>query len=434
VKITDLKCAVIGGSPIVRLVTDEGIDGWGQVETPKSYLQPVVMMLKPALIGQDPTNVERVMRRIRARGGFKPWGSAVSAVEMALWDLAGKAAGLPVYKLLGGRVRDRVRAYRTLYHAPDVTHAVDDYVTWAQAAKALPENFTIFKLPTSFHSSMVREVPEYFYGDVIREASHNYPHRGQMTERGMRHLVDCIEAAKAELGPERGLALDLGPGWVATDALRFAKSVEHLHLMWLEDMITGDYVPYINADVYREITRSTTTPIHTGEQIYLRQNFKALIEGHAVNVVGPDPCDVGGIAELKWVAEYADLHGIMIAPHGTANGIFGLAAHVQVGATLPDNFIAFEYPARFEPYWYEITEGIGHPNVIDGLVEVGDAPGMGVDFVVEAAKEHLSEADRDFFDNEPASGDGARQWSGAAVTGSGESSDRALWNRKDATE
>jgi L-alanine-DL-glutamate epimerase-like enolase superfamily enzyme len=397
VKIVDVKCAVIGGSPIVRLVTDEGIDGWGQIETPKTYLQPVVLMLKPALIGQDPTNVERVMRRIRSRGGFKPWGSAVSAIEMALWDLAGKAAGLPVYKLLGGKVRDRVRTYRTLYHGPDITHAADDYATWAKGARALPEKFTIFKLPTSFHSSMVSEVPEYFYGDVLRDAGHTYPHRGQMTERGMRHLVACIEAAKAELGPEIGLALDLGPGWVATDALRFAKAVEHLHLMWLEDMITGDYTPYVNADVYREITMATSTPLHTGEQIYLRQNFKSLIEGKAVNIVGPDPCDVGGIAELKWIAEYADLHGIMIAPHGTANGIFGLAAHVQVGATLPDNFIAFEYPARFESWWYDITEGLDGSPVIDGLIDVWDRPGMGIEFNVEAAGSHLLEDDQDFF-------------------------------------
>ena len=396
-KITDLKCAVIGGSPVVRIITDEGIDGYGQIETPKPYLQPVVLMLKPALIGQDPTNVERVMRRIRSRGGFKPWGSAVSAVEMALWDLAGKAAGLPVYKLLGGKVRDKVRTYRTLYHAPDITHDVEDYVTWARGAKELPEKFTMFKLPTSFHSSMVSRVPDYFYGDTQSDQGYNYAHRGLKSEKGMAHLVACIEAAKEELGPEIGLALDCGPGWLEPDAIRFAKAVEHLHLLWLEDMITGDYTPFVNADVYREVTVSTSTPIHTGEQIYLRQNFKSLIEGHAVNIVGPDPCDVGGIAELKWVAEYADLHGILIAPHGTANGIFGLAALIQVCSTLPDNYIAFEYPARFEPWWYDITVGFDGQPVKDGMITVGDRPGMGVQFNIEKASAYLSEADADFF-------------------------------------
>ncbi len=397
-KITDMKCAVIASSPIVRISTDEGITGWGQIETPKPYLQPVAMMLKPAVIGQDPTNVERVMRTIRSRGGFKPWGSAVSAVEMALWDIAGKAAGLPAYKLLGGKVRDRVRTYRTLYHGDGVMHTPDDYVRWAEIGKALPEKFTMFKLPSSFHSSMVTDFPNFHYGEIQVGATHTYPHRGPLTERGMAHLVACITAAKETLGPDYGLAVDCGPGYSQSDALRFAKAMEGLHLLWLEDMITGDYSPFVNADVYREVTRATSTPIHTGEQIYLRQNFKSLIEGHAVNVVGPDPCDVGGIAELKWVAEYADLHGILIAPHGTANGIFGLAAHIQVGATLPDNFIAFEYPARFEPFWYEITEGFDGVPVVDGMIEVPDRPGMGIEFIPEAAEKYLSEADRDFFE------------------------------------
>src|SRR5258707_1058631 len=110
-KITDLKCAIIGDTPVVRIVTDEGISGYGQIESTKPYVVPHVLFLRDALIDEDPTNVERVMLKIRQRGAFKPWGSAVSAIEIALWDLAGKAAGVPVYKLLGGKVRDRVRIY-----------------------------------------------------------------------------------------------------------------------------------------------------------------------------------------------------------------------------------------------------------------------------------------------------------------------------------
>lgn len=400
-KITDVKCAVIARSPVIRITTDEGITGWGQIETPKPYLQPVVLQLKSWLVGQDPVNVERCVRRIRVRGGFKPWGSAVSAIEMALWDIAGKAANLPVYRLLGGKVRDQVRTYRTLYHHEvngGIGHTPDDYVKWAEYGKALEGGFTMFKLPTSFHSAMVRDVPNFYYGDVQHDAPFPYPHKGLITEDGFNHLVDCVRAAKKALGSGYGLALDAGPGYLAHDALRFAKALEDLHLLWIEDMITGDYVPYVNPDVYREVTHHTTTPIHTGEQIYLRQNYKALIETHAVDVVGPDPCDVGGIAELKWIAEYADLHGIAMAPHGTANGIFGLAAHLQVGATLPDNFIAFEYPARFEPFWYDITEGFDGMPVKNGLIDVPDRPGMGVELIPEKAKKYLSEGDADFFD------------------------------------
>jgi len=398
-KIIDVKCAVIAKSPVIRIVTDEGITGWCQIETPKPYLKPIVMYLRDALIGQDPVNVERVVKRIRVRGGFKPWGSAVSAIETALWDIAGKAADLPIYRLLGGKVRDNVRAYRTLYHHEvGIGHGVDEYVKWAEHAKALPEGYTMFKLPTSFHSSMVLDIEGFHTGDLYPNPPYPYPHRGLLTESGFEHMVACIRAAKETLGPNYGLAVDAGPGFLAHDALRFARAVEDLHLLWLEDMITGDQVPFVNADVYREVTRATTTPIHTGEQIYLRQNFKELIEGHAVNVVGPDPCDCGGIAELKWIAEYADLHGIAMAPHGTANGIFGMAALVQVCATLPDNFIAFEYPARFEPFWYDITEGFDGTPVRNGMIAVPDRPGLGVEFIPEAAKKYLEEEDKDFFD------------------------------------
>ena len=183
-----------------------------------------------------------------------------------------------------------------------------------------------------------------------------------------------------------------------TDALRFAQAVEKYHLLWLEDMLTGDYVPWVNADVYRDLTMRTSTPIHTGEQIYLRQNFKQLIEMHAVDVVGPDPADVGGIAELKWIAEYANLHGILMAPHGTGNGLLGLAALVQVCATLPANFIGFEYPSGTDPWWYEIVEGLPNPIVKKGLIDVWDRPGMGVDLIPEAARRYLGEEDKGFFD------------------------------------
>ena len=400
-KITDIKCAIIASSPVIRIITDEGITGWSQIETPKPYVQPQVLQLKDWIVGQDPRDVERVMRRIRVRGGFKPFGSAVSAIEHALWDIAGKAANVPVYRLLGGKVRDQVRTYRTLYQGEvpgGAEHTPEGYKRWAEYGKSLPGEWTLFKLPTAYHSSMVRDFPNYFYGDVQHDAPFPYPHKGVMTKEGMDHLVACITSARETLGKGYNTAVDAGPGFMPLDALRFAKAVEHLHLMWIEDTITGDYSPYVNPDVYRDVTHHTTTPIHTGEQIYLRQHYKQLIESHAVNVIGPDPCDVGGMAELKWIAEHADLHGIAVAPHGTANGILGLAALVQMSATLPDNFIAFEYPARFEPFWYDITEGFDGFPVKGGMIDVPDRPGLGVNLIPKEAKKYLSEGDADFFD------------------------------------
>ncbi len=414
-KIVDLKCAVIGHNPVVRIVTDEGISGYGEAEATKSYLKPHVMFYKPYLLGADPTNVESVMLKIRRLGSFKPWGSAVSAIEMALWDIAGKAAGIPVYKLLGGKVRDRVRVYNGGVRFPMAGSDPQDYAENMAKMKASPEGFKIIKQGIGFHSAMPHQVPDFFFGEVPPEQTHVWSlkddlvraekpklppqsQRGLLTERGLKHMIACVEAMKDVLGDAVGLALDCGPGWMPSDVIRFARAVEHLNLMWLEDAFTGDYTPYVLADVYRDITISTSTPIHTGEQIYLRQNFRELIEKHAVNIIGPDPADVGGIAELKWIAEYADLHGILMAPHGIFDGLIGLAAHVQLAATLPHNFIAFEYPVAHPNWWYDIIEGLPDPIVQDSSIEVWDAPGLGVSFNIDKAHAYLAEGDQDFFD------------------------------------
>lgn len=414
--ITDLKCAIMGTTPVIRIVTNKGISGYAQAEDRKSFLKPYVLFYKNYLIGMDPTDVERVMLKIRRLGGFKPWGAAVSAIEIALWDVAGKLAGVPVYKLLGGKIRDHVRAYgRPTF--PKTEPIAGEYGKLLKEGK---EGFTIIKQGIGFHGAKVQP---FFYGDgappvskqpeqsgygagnqpAIKSAldtpvSKPYYDRGVITEIGMKGMIKQVEQWKKGLGDGIGLALDCGPGFCVSDAIRFAKGVEQFNLLWLEDLLVGDYHPYVMADLYREVTKATTTPIHTGEQIYLRQNFRELIETRAVSVIGPDPVDMGGIAEMKWVAEYADLHGVQIAPHGLFDGIFGLAAQVQVGATMPENYIAFEYPAIRPNWWFDITEGLPENHIKDGVIAVWDRPGIGVDFKVQEAKQYLSVEDKDFFD------------------------------------
>ncbi len=395
-KITDLKCVVMGDNPIIRIVTDEGIDGYGEIENSKPYVKPQVLFYKQFIVGEDPTNVERVVSKIRRLGGFKPWGSAVSAIEMALWDIAGKAAGLPIYKLLGGKVRDKVRVYNTGGYVPIKDQSPESYAEIVARQKTTPEGFTIVKQGVGWHSGMPQAVPNFSYGEIRQGPAHI--NRGPLTERGLKHVVECIEAMKAALGDEIGLAIDCGPGWMVPDAIRLAKAVEHLNLMWLEDLITGDYSPHVSASVYREVTQATSTPIHTGEQIYLRQNFMELIEGQAVRVIGPDPLDVGGLAEIKWISEYADMHSILMAPHGVIDGVFGLAGLVQVTATMPQNYIAFEYPMARPSWWYDIVTGLPDPIVKDGLIEVWDRPGLGVEFIIDKAVKYLSPGDESFFD------------------------------------
>ena len=396
-KITGLQCAILGNHPILRISTDEGISGYSQIEASKSeYIKSHVLFYESRILGQDPTDIERVMQRIRRLASFKPWGSAVSAIEMALWDIAGKAAGLPVYKLLGGKVRDKVRCYNGNIRFHMDGQEPQHFAEIMAKMKDRPEKFSIIKQGIAFHSPMPAQIPDFFYGELNDQPQH--PNRGMLTPKGFKHIMACIEAMLEICGDDVELALDCGPGFVVPDAIRLANAVEGTNVAWLEDMLTGDYVPYVLANNYREVTQSTSTRIHTGEQLYLRQNFVELIEGRCLDIVGPDPCDVGGIAELKWIAEYADLHGILMAPHGTLDGLFGLAALVQVGATMPNNYIAFEYPTGNPEWWYDIVEGLPDPIVVESHIAVLERPGIGVDFRVNQAKKYLSEEDKHFFD------------------------------------
>jgi L-alanine-DL-glutamate epimerase-like enolase superfamily enzyme len=405
-RITDVKCALFGDSPVIRITTDQGVDGYSQIEWSLPHMAASVPMYRELLVGEDPTDIERCMLKIRRSGGFKPWGSVVSAIEIALHDLTGKYYGIPVYKLLGGKVRDRVRVYNGgvrpgLDGVGRENYATrgslpEDYAARMERMKAAPEGFTIIKEGIAYHDFTMQNVPGLMINGDRSGPMH--PNRGPLTERGLKHMVESVEAMKSVLGDEIGLALDMGPGWTVTDAIRVMRAIEPLNILWGEDILTGNFVPWVNAQEYRELTLATSTPTHTGEQIFLRQNFKELIETMAVRVIGPEVLDVGGMAELKWIAEYADLYGIQVAPHGVHDGLFGLATLVQVCATLPDNFIAFEYPVAEHSWWYDIVTGLPERIVVDGFIEVGDAPGLGIEFDQEAAAKYLRPQDKDFFD------------------------------------
>ena len=421
-KITDVKTALIGHNIVLRIVTDKGVDGYSEFEnTKETYIDALLPFFKPLILGCDPTDVGGIMWRIRRAGAFKPWGAFVSAIEMACWDIAGKEAGVPVYKLLGGKVRDKVRVYNGSFKTEAMKankkdenddlrgKAYEKDSTPEEVGESMlalserPEGFTMAKMAFGWHGG-VKFFKKMGLDDFGYNTYYDRPEgtgRGNigslLTERALNAMIEYVERLKSVTKDKIGVALDCGPGMTVTDAKRFAKAVEPYNLLWIEDTIAGDYTPWTMAHAYRDLTTSTTTPIHTGEQIYLRENFRELIEGQCVNVIGPDPADVGGIAELKWIAEYADLHGIMMAPHGTFDGIFGMAALTQVCCTMPNNYIAYEFPAGNPDWWYDIVEGLPENYLKNGHVKVWDKPGIGVEFNIPKAEKYLLPKDKDFF-------------------------------------
>src|SRR4051812_46302696 len=208
-KIIDLKCAIIGKNPIVRIVTDEGISGFGEVEQYKPYLKPIILHLREGLVGQDPTDVERCMMKIRQRGSFKPYGAAVSVIEHALWDIAGKAAGVPAYKLLGGKGRDKVRVYNGSVRRKREGNRPEDFAAHVKWMADQPQKFFMVKQGLSFHSDQKDSYPDFHYGPKGKKAGyHGAMDQGQISEHGFNYMLDCVIAMKEALGDKVSLALD----------------------------------------------------------------------------------------------------------------------------------------------------------------------------------------------------------------------------------
>jgi L-alanine-DL-glutamate epimerase-like enolase superfamily enzyme len=195
IKITDLKCAIIGRNPVIRIVTDQGISGYAQGESAKPYLKPMVLYYKPYLVGEDPRDVGRIMLKIRRMGAFKPWGAAISSIEIALWDIAGQAAELPVYELLGGKIHDRVCAYgNSENNARFDPRTPQDYAELAAKVKEAKEGYKLVKVPVGFHNApMMNDIPDAWYGQRWTGRTPPYMNRGLMTERGIDHVVACVE-------------------------------------------------------------------------------------------------------------------------------------------------------------------------------------------------------------------------------------------------
>jgi L-alanine-DL-glutamate epimerase-like enolase superfamily enzyme len=210
-KITDLKCALIDNNSIVHIVTNESISGYGEAEQYKPYHKPWVPQFREALIGEDPTDVERCMFKIRQRGSFKPYGAPVSIIEHALWDIAGETAGVSVYKLLGGKVRDQVRTYNGSIRCPIGEQTPESMAKNCRWMKSLPEGFDIIKQGIAFHSAM-KNLDHFFYEQPAQSPFHGQMDQGTLTERGLTLLVDCVSAMKEVLGDGVGLALDCVPG------------------------------------------------------------------------------------------------------------------------------------------------------------------------------------------------------------------------------
>ncbi len=395
-KITDMRIAeiseVVFRTPIVRIYTNQGIVGHGDVRdgAAKQY----ALFLKSRILGENPCNVERLFKIISQFGHHGRQGGGVSGVEMALWDIVGKAYGVPVYQLLGGKYRDRVRLYC------DTTISQDPQEYAQRMQQRVDKGYTALKMdiginllqdtPGALINAPDGDLKPYQYEYRQYNLTKHPFTRVQITDKGLDRLKEFLEVMRNQIGYEIPMGTDHWGHFGVNEAIKIARAVEKYNLAYIEDIIPWQYT-----DQWKEITGSTVTPTQTGEDIYrLEGGFKELIDSRAVDIVHPDPNTAGGILETKRIGDYAAAQGIGFMHHHAAGPVSFLGSVHSAAAT--ENFMWLEHHAVDSPRFEDLVTGIEKPLVQDGYVKVPEKPGIGVELNEEVVEEFLIEGEKMF--------------------------------------
>jgi galactonate dehydratase len=366
-KITEIRTAEVrvhGYQVHVRVHTDQGIFGQGECTDAASGSVPIIRSFAPLLTGQDPLNIESVFERIRTAGVFAgaqagQYVTALTGVETALWDIAGKALGVPVYQLFGGKVRDRVRVYcdsgaREMYPG--------DEKSIARIREIRDLGFTAAKIDIDDATD-----PSRF--DRVNWTASNAE---------IDHMVAKIAFTRENYPKEIDLAVDMHARYDATTGKRVAKEVESFKLLWLEEP-----VPAENVDAMRDIRESTSTPICCGENVYMRWGFREILEKRAADIIMPDFQKAGGLLEARKIADMAHTYYVPVAPHAVTSPI-GMMATAHVCAVIP-NFLVQEW------HWIDSLSlwrsWVNEGEIIDkGFITLPDRAGLGVEMSEDGAR------------------------------------------------
>lgn len=392
-KITDMRIAQYGNVPLLKIDTNQGIYGLGDVRdgADKRY----ALFLKSRLLGENPCNVEMLFKKIQQFGGHGRQGGGVSGVEMALWDLAGKAHGVPVYQMMGGKYRDKVRIYVD-------TPTVNNPDQFAQRMKErVDKGFTILKMDVGI--GLIKDIPGTLVNtepwgemrgwtdrEVTSYAQTMHPFtRVQITDKGIELLVEYIAKTRELVGYEIPLGIDHLGHMGVNSMIKLGKAFEPYTLSWLEDM-----VPWQNYQDWKTISEALDTPTMTGEDIYHKNNFRDLIYNKAVDIVHPDPGSTGGLLQTKLIGDMAEEHGIAMAVHHAASPVSFMGTVHAIAAT--QNFIALEHHSVDTEWWEDLVTGIEKPIVQNGYVNVPEKPGIGVELNEDVVKEHLAKGEKYF--------------------------------------
>lgn len=399
-KITDMRYCVIqnvGRTPIIRIDTNQGIYGLGEVRDGAD--ERYALMLKSRILNQNPCNVEMLFKMIRQFGGHARQGGGVCAVEMALWDICGKAYNVPCWQLLGGRYRDKVRMYADTPEAPTldefkarIKHRLEDQgMTWLKMDISIGEikNSPGSLVNSKFWGTNLAQ----WNGGYMDYANTKHPFTGiQITEKGLDEMAGIISEVRSIIGYEIPLSSDHYGHFDLNNAIRFGKKAEPYRLAWLEDMVPWEYTSQ-----YKTMSDALETPVLTGEDIYLLNGFKPLIDAGAVDIVHPDLATSGGLLETKKIGDYAEEHGVAMAMHFAGSPV-SFMANVHCAAAT-QNFLALEHHSLDSTWWDSLVKTTDGRKLFEkGFANVPlTAPGLGIELVEEEIKKHLHPKNKSYF-------------------------------------
>jgi L-alanine-DL-glutamate epimerase-like enolase superfamily enzyme len=380
-KITDLRVATLARAPftcpIIRIDTNQGISGYGEVRDGAS--KTYALFLKSRILGENPCNIEKIFRKLKQFGGTGRQAGGVVAIEMALWDLAGKAYNVPVYQMLGGKYRDRIRLYC------DTSESPDPKIFAEQVQRRIKEDgFTWMKLDIGINR--LRNTPGAISAPLGLPERREHTFTGvELTDKGVALMQEHLLQVREAIGWNIPLSCDHFGSMGVNSIIKLGKAFQKANLAWMEDT-----VPWYRTDLLKEIKNAIDVPLCTGEDIYLKGPFEVLCKEHAIDIIQPDLSTSGGILETKRIGDMAQEHAIPMAMHMAGSPIAALANAHCAAAT--EGFLVMENHSVDIPWWDSLIEGVQKPLINKGFITVPEGPGLGFTGLNEAVfKQHLLE-------------------------------------------
>jgi L-alanine-DL-glutamate epimerase-like enolase superfamily enzyme len=390
VKITDVKTLGLdntGDGCLLKIETDAGVNGYGEAGFSAQAARAIVETMKPAIIGRDPLAIERHFYVLTAtQHPFKAHIPTIGGVDVALWDLAGKLIGLPIYRLLGGPIQKEI----PVYGHGSIANMLDkgECRAWADRVKSEPEGLTAFKFSPLVPSGGVTRGAGPAVGSALvaafqRSGKGGFPHSTTLDGDDFRRAARGYMNLREAVGDSIDIAMHCLAQFDTRSAIGLCKAIEPADPLWIEDPLPTDY-----SEAWLELKRSTRVPILTGERIELVNGFRPFLDNQVVDMIHPDPAYSGGITACRDIAKYASLTRVPIGYHSGPCSLIQFYAATHLAAATPNLFKVENVLGAFRGNKENMAQG-PKPVIRDGKFPVPEGPGLGLEINEDWLRSHM---------------------------------------------